>query len=112
MWVAPFCYAEANMPSRPPIYRPAHVPTREEAQAAYGQFRGSAASRGYGHRWRQARAAFLASHPACVAPGCTQPATDVDHIVPHKGDYALMWTETNWQPLCSACHSKKTRQGQ
>ena len=36
-------------------------------------------------------------------------ATDVDHIVPHRGDPALFWDEENWQALCHSCHSKKTR---
>jgi len=35
-------------------------------------------------------------------------ATDVDHIVPHCGDMALFWDVLNWQPLCEACHGRKT----
>ena len=35
--------------------------------------------------------------------------TDVDHIVPHRGDPRLFWDEENWQALCHSCHSKKTR---
>ncbi|MFR3634507.1 MAG: HNH endonuclease [Sutterella sp.] len=27
---------------------------------------------------------------------------------PHKGDMALFWDQSNWQPLCHTCHSKKT----
>ena len=36
-------------------------------------------------------------------------ATDVDHIVPHRGDPALFWDEDNWQALCHRHHSVKTR---
>jgi 5-methylcytosine-specific restriction protein A len=35
-------------------------------------------------------------------------ATDLDHIVPHKGDMVLFWSPGNWQSLCHACHSRKT----
>ena len=38
-------------------------------------------------------------------------ATVVDHIVPHRGDRALFWAENNWQPLCKACHDRKTGSG-
>jgi 5-methylcytosine-specific restriction protein A len=73
--------------------------------------RGSSASRGYGHRWRKAREAYLRAHPLCAE--CERhdrltPATDVDHITPHRGDMALFWDSTNWQSLCHTCHSSKT----
>lgn len=68
--------------------------------------RGSAASRGYGPRWRRVRAAYLRSHPVCVM--CGAQAVVVDHIVPHRGDMRLFWNHDNWQPLCKACHSRKT----
>ena len=64
----------------------------------------SSTRRGYGVRWRQLRLAFLREHPICVV--CGRPATDVDHIVPkvEGGSDA----EENLQPLCRACHLKKT----
>lgn len=34
--------------------------------------------------------------------------TDVDHIVPHRGDPELLYDEANLQSLCHECHSKKT----
>jgi 5-methylcytosine-specific restriction protein A len=92
------------MPSRAPIHRPPHQPEPEE----YDRLRGSAASRGYGYRWRKVRAAVLAQRPACEHPGCDQAATDVDHRTPHKGDQSLMWDMSNLQPLCHAHHSLKT----
>ena len=36
------------------------------------------------------------------------PATDVDHIVPHRGDMSLFWDVNNWQALCHECHARKT----
>ena len=35
-------------------------------------------------------------------------ATVVDHIIPHRGDDALFWDQSNWQALCKKCHDKKT----
>jgi 5-methylcytosine-specific restriction protein A len=73
--------------------------------------RASAARRGYGPRWRRARAGYLARHPLCVqceAAGRLEPATVVDHVIPHHGDQALFWAEGNWQGLCKRCHDAKT----
>ena len=69
--------------------------------------RGSAHERGYGHRWRLARAGFLRRHPLCVASlanGLTVPAEVVDHIVPHHGDMRLFWDSSNWQALSKQVH--------
>lgn len=42
----------------------------------------------------------------CQAPGCSQLATDVDHIIARRkgGTDDLQ----NLQSLCHACHSRKT----
>lgn len=37
-----------------------------------------------------------------------RPATVVDHIVPHRGDPLLMWSEWNWQPITKRAHDRKT----
>lgn len=73
--------------------------------------RGNSAQRGYDHRWRKYRKMYLAHHPLCV--DCKKNnrislATVVDHIVPHKGDYELMWDVNNHQALCKPCHDVKT----
>lgn len=68
----------------------------------------TAAQRGYGYRWQKARATFLKSHPLCIrcqAEGRIEPATVVDHRIPHRGDQALFWDQTNWDPLCAHHHS-------
>lgn len=62
-------------------------------------------------RWKQARLAFLNAHPLCAdcgEVGLVVEATEVDHVVPHRGDPALMWDRSNWQALCKSCHSRKT----
>jgi 5-methylcytosine-specific restriction enzyme A len=73
--------------------------------------RPSAAAQGYGHRWRAARTTYLADNPYCIKcmdAGRLIGATVVDHVVPHKGDDALFWDQTNWMPLCKAHHDQKT----
>ncbi|MCY1296492.1 HNH endonuclease [compost metagenome] len=68
--------------------------------------------RGYGYKWQKARERFLAKRPLCrmcSEQGMVVVATDVDHIIPHRGDQALFWDEGNWQPLCHSCHSAKTQ---
>lgn len=62
-------------------------------------------------KWAKASKAFLRDHPLCAdcaELGVVEPATDVDHITPHKGDRRLFWDRTNWQALCHRCHSRKT----
>ncbi|PYE80826.1 HNH endonuclease signature motif containing protein [Pseudoroseicyclus aestuarii] len=61
--------------------------------------------------WRKGRLAFLTAKPLCVhcaEVGKVEPAVDVDHIVPHRGDMKLFLDRRNWQGLCKACHSRKT----
>jgi 5-methylcytosine-specific restriction protein A len=80
-------------------------------KAELDRLRPSAARRGYGPRWRRARAGYLARHPLCVrckALGRLEPAIIVDHIVPHRGDPVLFWDEANWAALCKRCHDAKT----
>lgn len=70
------------------------------------------AERGYGYAWRKARKLYLDEHPLCaecVKEGRYIKATDVDHIVPHRGDPMLFWDQSNWQALCHRHHSEKTR---
>lgn len=71
----------------------------------------SAAKRGYGRKWQKLRAWYIAGHPwceECLKHGRFTKATDVDHIVPHKGDPVLLFDACNLQSLCHACHSRKT----
>ena len=86
---------------------------REKLKARRAEFtrraddeRASANDRGYTFAWRKARKAWIIRHPLCAI--CGQPATDVDHIIPHRGNRELFWDSSNWQSLCHECHSKKS----
>lgn len=64
--------------------------------------------------WRALRKDVLFTVPLCVtcsAAGRVTVATDVDHIIPHRGDRELFFDIKNLQPLCKSCHSRKTRRG-
>jgi 5-methylcytosine-specific restriction enzyme A len=70
-------------------------------------------------RWRHPvwglRTRALAQSPLCVLcsrTGNIVEATEVDHIVPHRGDPALFWSLLNVQPLCKRHHDEKTARGE
>ena len=72
----------------------------------------SAGFRGYNRAWQKARKEYLEAHPLCIKcleEGRYVKATDVDHIVPFRGNMMLFWDESNWQGLCHRHHSIKTR---
>jgi len=73
----------------------------------------SAAQRGYcSERWRSFRAIVLERRPVCAGcarVGVVRAATVVDHIVPVSGpDDPTFLRFDAVQPLCVACHGKKT----
>ncbi len=73
--------------------------------------RGSAHERGYNARWRRYREQYLRRHPLCVEcleRGVLTAATVVDHIIAHRGDYALFWSPENHRALCKSDHDRKT----
>ena len=87
------------------------VKHKPEEYQRYDRYRGTAAERGYNSKWRKARLRYLAEYPLCVEcheSGLIVPATNVDHIVPHRGDMELFWDIENWQSLCATHHSQKT----
>jgi 5-methylcytosine-specific restriction enzyme A len=90
---------------------PAHARTHERAS------RGESVTwRGWYKtaRWHRLRAFVLAADPlcrSCKAAGRVEPATDVDHVVPHKGDSTRFWDVGNLTGLCKSCHSRKTQAG-
>ena len=89
------------MPKRP----------KSHSQRLYKARRKASGPSLYDHRWRQASRAFLASHPLCVLceeADRTTRATQVDHVVAHKGNRTLFWDASNWRALCASCHSRKT----
>jgi 5-methylcytosine-specific restriction protein A len=63
-------------------------------------------------RWQRLRKQQLLQHPLCVIcarRGWVTPATVVDHVEPHRGDW-LKFCTSALQSLCKACHDgdKKT----
>lgn len=44
----------------------------------------------------------------CARYGFRVSATDVDHIKPHRGAWAVFVDRDNLQSLCHRCHSRKT----
>lgn len=101
----------AGLGSVKPKLRPAAVSRLSGMSAKRADsWRGnkSSAERGYGHRWRVARAEFLKEHPLCVfceKKGLVTLADVVDHIKPHRGVMDLFWDRDNWQSLCKSCHN-------
>ena len=89
------------MPYKAPIHNP--FPSQGRAKDE----RESASRRGYGRRWQRLREVRLSADPVCQAEGCTEPANEVDHIVPKSRGGEGTWE--NLQALCKSCHSKKTR---
>ena len=81
-------------------------------QKQYYQDRNKEHQHLYGRWWQRARLSYLAQYPRCVKclakNGRPEPATVVDHIIPHKGDLNLFRDVSNWQPLCKRHHDKKT----
>ena len=79
----------------------------KQGQKAYNTFVRDKASDKFYHSaaWLKVRKLVLAREPFCRA--CGMPASDIDHITPIKdgGDKLSL---DNLQPLCKACHNKKT----
>ncbi len=106
-----------------------HCPTHERrAVQIDNRARGSAASQGYGARWRHFRAWYLECYPLCgdrapgapstrdsrcAAVGRLEPASVVDHIVPVYGpDDPTFYEDHAMQSLCATCHNAKRQREQ
>lgn len=75
------------------------------------RYKGTSSARGYGYRWKKLRDRYIAQHPhceECFKAGQVVIATEVDHIIPLRGDQALLYDERNLQSLCKSCHSRKS----
>ena len=82
---------------------PCQAARTRERNARFDKTRPSSSQRGYNGSWEKARKSFLNRHPRCAR--CNARAEVVDHTIPHKGDQNLFWDKSNWQPLCTPCHS-------
>lgn len=68
------------------------------------------AQKGYGGAWQRFSSQFLREHPMCVIceqSGRIVPATECDHVIPHKGDKSKFWNGP-FQGLCESCHARKS----
>lgn len=79
---------------------------QREHNAEYERRRGSASARGYGRKWRKLAAFILIRDPYCMADGCNEWSTEVDHIVPRRRGGTD--DPSNLQGMCHDCHSAKT----
>lgn len=82
---------------------PCQAKRAAERKARFDKTRPNSSARGYDRSWEKARKLFLRRHPHCAR--CNAPANVVDHKTPHRGDQAIFWDRSRWQPLCTSCHS-------
>jgi 5-methylcytosine-specific restriction protein A len=97
------------MPVRPGTHKPQAKITPRHMDN--DEVRGNSNARGYTYRWQKVRLYHLHKNPLCVnckSKEMITVATDVDHIIPHRGNHKLFWDQSNWQSLCHSCHSIKT----
>ena len=119
-----FCFPGGEMMSQKPLRLCAHagcgVLTRNgycDRHRPRDRTRRSAEAAAW-HSWYrlpifrdQLRPEQLLREPFCVAcarRGLRVRATDVDHVRPHRGTWALFVDPSNLQSLCHSCHSRKT----
>lgn len=101
------------MPTRPPIHRPAGWKPKVEVQREYDTHRGTAAARGYDHKWRLLRQRFIQAHPLCrkcEEAGEVMVAVIVDHVIPIGVDWSRRLDEENLQALCDHHHRLKSEE--
>ena len=61
--------------------------------------------------WQAVRAQVLREEPLCrecARRGLTEPATQVDHVVPLAVAPQLAFDRANLAPTCTPCHARKT----
>jgi 5-methylcytosine-specific restriction endonuclease McrA len=113
---SPSPFTRAPMPSRPAIHRPVGADATARAKARRDrereQLRPGSAERGYDDEWRVARKLHLMANPACVVPGCTRPATDVDHVVSIADAPDRRLDPTNFRSMCHQHHAQRTARDQ
>lgn len=60
--------------------------------------------------WKRKRRRQLTEEPSCrmcrLEAGKLTPATVVDHVEPHRGDFDLFWRGA-LQSLCADCHDRR-----
>lgn len=107
------------MPNKIPTFRGSWMPTLPTPlprSKQYDRQRGSAAKRGYDHKWRAVRILKLQRNPFCqdceAAGFFLMPATEPHHIKKVSEFPELRLDIGNLISLCKSCHSKRTRRGE
>lgn len=59
-------------------------------------------------QWKVLRDEQLKNFPICQKCGCYE-ATEVHHVIPHRGDPNLFFNPENLVSLCHDCHTEETR---
>lgn len=103
------------MPTKPKTFRPAGAPSKAERRRAFDKSRTQNEWRKWysSARFRRSRELYLLQHPHCVDCGKLFgiDQLDLDHEIPHRGDYDLFWDVGNWRSRCHVCHGRKTGKG-
>lgn len=81
-------------------------PKRTKAKSFGESKRNAKNSKFYDAEWTRYRYRFIHYNPYCYA--CGNKATDVDHLIAHKGSRDLFWKRGNHVALCKSCHSYVT----
>jgi 5-methylcytosine-specific restriction protein A len=86
-------------------YCPVHA--REKERSRY-----NAESRKWYHTpaWQTLKLIVRGQQPLCDE--CGQPGQEIDHTIPHRGDYAMFFNRENLRNKCKSCHSRKTQRGE
>ena len=101
---------ELLMPIGPKTYEPPKITPLEGSREHYRKWYRLALWRGRnGLREQQLRKQPLCED--CLAENRTQPATDVDHQIPHRGNWDLFIDQNNHRSRCHSHHSQKTGRG-
>ena len=82
---------------------PCRAKATQERKAKHDAKRPSRQARGYDADWAKARADYLAAYPYCRR--CGARACVVDHVVPIRKAPHRRLDRSNFQSLCTACHS-------
>lgn len=100
------CKAAGCMKLTADGYCPDHRPKSERKESA--SWHHLYTNPRYG--WKRRRDAQLAREPfccECAKYGLRVRATEVDHVIPHRGNLDLFY-KGKLQSLCHTCHSRKT----
>ncbi|MCW1844137.1 HNH endonuclease [Prosthecomicrobium hirschii] len=101
-------HIRASLSQKIPVFR-GWQPPALRAPAPREDFRGSASSRGYDHRWTRLSLKYRRQHPFCEE--CERHGRDaladlVDHVIPLRKPFVGPRLEVgNLQSLCARCHS-------